>query len=552
MSKFALFILILFVAVSVAGFWYWHKNQYSKEILKLEILGPEVVQAGEEADYLVRFKNNGSVRLEDVKFSFEFPDHSLVENHPDLRVTQKLDDIYPGEERVLEFKARLFGKEGDVLTAKASLTYRPKNLKARYESQTSFSTQIKFVPLTLEFDLPLKAEKGEEISFSLNYFSNIEYTLENLRVKIEYPKGFEFGSASPQALDEKEWDIFHLTQADGGRIKIRGKIEGDEGEQKIFKAQVGLIVNSEFWPLKEVARSLEIVEPSLYISQTVNNSLNYTAKTGELLHYKIFFKNIGSKPIQKKFLIVKLDGEFFDLNSLKSEKGEYSAGDNTLIFDWKNIPSLRFLDAEEEGEVEFWVRVKDKEKIREKIKNPVLRDAVSVGGVEKSFETKINSEIELSQKVYFQQEEFFGNSGPLPPKVGETTTYTVVWQLKNYWNDLKNVKARMRLPKNVRLTGKMFPEDAKITFDSASKEVVWTVEEVEAFKGVEDIPLTVAFQIEFIPDASQRYKTALLVNKAEVVGEDTWTEQEIKGEAPEVDTTLPDEEGVGESQGIVE
>ncbi len=554
MNKAIIFIIfiIIIAGVSAAGYWYWQGQQYSKEVLKVDILGPDQIQAGEEVEYLVKFKNNGNVRLEQPELIFQYPDNAFPVEGKELRITEEIEDIYPGEERVVSFKAHIFGKEGDVLKAETWLSYQPKNLTARYESKTSLTTQIKTVPFTFEFDLPLKVEQGERIDFSLNYFSNIDYLLENLRVKIEYPDGFEFLSSKPTALDNTDWDLPVLTQADGGRIQIEGILDGNEGAKKAFKAQIGLVNNNQFVLLKESSQSVEIVEPSLYISQLINGSQNYPANVGDMLHYEIFFKNIGRSPIQKKFLFVKLDSDFFDLNSLKSDKGEFGRGDNSIIWDWKVVPSLKFLDSNDEGKVDFWVNVKDGSAGR-KIKNPLLQNKVTVAGTDKLFEIKINSGVELEQKVYYQ-EEVFGNSGPLPPQIDQKTTYTVFWQIENSWNDLENVKVKTQLPSSVSVTGRFFPDNAKFTFDSQSREVLWNVSKVDAFQGSgeEGSPLTLAFQIEFVPDAFQRGRTPWLVKDTEIIGTDSFTLDIIEEKADGVNTTLPDDQTVSSGQGIVE
>ncbi|MDI6883085.1 MAG: hypothetical protein QMC93_01250 [Patescibacteria group bacterium] len=546
---FIIFILIVFVGIGLAGYWYWQRNTYSKEILKLEILGQEEVQAGDEIEYSVRFKNNGKVRLEDVELGFEYPKTSIPQEGQTQRITQKIEDIYPGEERVVKFKAKVFGKENDILTVKAYLSFLPKNLKARYEVETSFVSRIKFVPLTFEFDLPLRIEGGEEIKFSLNYFSNIEELLKNLRVKINYPSGFSFLSSLPKGLDETEYFLPSLAQASGGRIEIKGKIEGQEGEEKVFKAQLGMLKDGEFWLLKEASQSIKIVEPSLHLSFLINNSQNYSASPGDFLHYEIFFRNIGRDPVQKKFLLAHLEGDFFDLASLKSEKGEIGKGDNTVLWDWKIVPELRFLDIDQEGKVEFWVKLKGN--INYQPKNPKLKVKVNLAGLEKVFETKLNSQLEFSQKVYFEQ-EFFQNKGPLPPRVGESTEYVVLWQVKNSWNDLRNVKVKAVLPENVRPTGKIFPTDARFTFDSDSREVIWNIGEVKAWQGFKEEPLTLAFQIEFRPTVSQKGQSPLLIKEAEILAEDVFSSEILQEKAEGKDTTLPDDETVNEEQGIVE
>ncbi len=543
-------IIIFFLAVGLAGFWYYQKNNYSKEVLKLEILGPEYAQAGEEIEYLVRYKNNGDVVLEDPELTFQFPDNSIIKEGEDLRRTKKTEDLYPGEEKSFKFSAHLLGRENETVMAQAWLSYQPKNLNARYESKTSFSTQIRFVPLTFEFDMPSKIETGQELRFSLNYFSNCQCQLSDLRIEVDYPDGFTFKDAAPKDLDETEWDIGYLFQADGGQVEIVGDIRGETGEQKIFRAKLGIYKEGRFVVLKEAAQSLRIVEPSLYISQTINSSPNYIANPGDMLHYEIFFKNIGDTPFQKKFMLVKLEGEAFDLDSLRSNNGESGPGDNSIIFDWKRVPALSYLDAGEEGKVEFWIKAQS-EAFETHIKNPVLANQIIVSEIEKNFEVKLNSNPVITQAAYFQN-EFFDNSGPLPPTVGQDTTYTIVWQVKNYWNELTNVKVKSVLPDNVKPTGNIFPEDVKFTFDSDSQEVMWTINELAAYQGISDNPLTLAFQVRLTPEADQRSEPAVLVEKTEITGQDKFTEDVVSSSVPALDTVLNKDDSVSAEEGIVQ
>lgn len=551
MNKYViLFILLVVAVVGVTGFWYWQGGEYSKDILKLEILGQKDAQAGDQVKYLVRFKNNGKVRLEEPELIFEYPEKAIPTDDVSSRVIKQLEDIYPGEERMVEFLSNIFGKEGDILESKAWLTYRPKNLKARYESKTSFVTQIGVVPLTFEFDLPLKVESGEDIEFSLNYFSNMRDVLERLRIKIFYPEGFYFLSSTPKALDETEWSPPSLSPADGGRISIKGAIEGDENENKVFRAQLGVIKDGEFILLKEATEAVAITEPSFFISQLINGSQNYVARPNDLLHYEIFFKNIGKKPIQKKFLFAKLEGDFFDLDTLKTLDGEVGRGDNSIIWDWKKVSDLRFLDAEEEGTVEFWVNLKDT--VVNNIENPVLRNEVTIAGTQKILDTKINTKIQLVQKVYYE-EDIFGNHGPLPPTVGTSTTYTVLWQAKNSWNALYGVKVKSILPEYIRPTGKIFPEDAKFTYDSVSREAIWTIGDLNAFQGKDgdSMPLTLAFQVEYTPIDEHEGETMVIVRDTDIFGEDVFTKDILNEKAKAVSTTLPDDESVSDEQGVV-
>ena len=540
-NKFAIFIIILAVILAGVGIWYWQKNSYSKEILKLEILGPDEADLVEEVEYTVKYKNNGNIRLESARLTFEFPSYSIREEGKPLREEMVLEDIYPGQEKTFSLKARLLGKEGEIKEAKAWLSYQPKNLKARYESETSKAIRIKSVPLTLEFDLSSQVESGKDISFELNYFSNANYPLFNLGIKTEYPADFEFVSSKPSALEKTDWEIGLLNKAQGGRIQITGKLRGEVGEQQQFKAQLGSWQDGRFVLLKETIRAVEIVVPSLYISQQINNNPQYMASAGDTLHYEISFKNIGKDVLNNLFLVANLEGDLFDLATLKAPTGEFEVGDNSIIFDWRKIPKLQFLNVGDEGEVEFWVELKDDwQNTGSQSKDITLKNKVYLSQAQKEFTTKVNSKIVISQNGYFA-DEVFGNTGPTPPMAGQTTTYTVIWQAKNYYNDVKNAKVKAILGKGVSLTGKIFPQDAHLTFDSTSREVVWGVGDLAAGRGILDASPNIAFQIAFTPTASQQGATFTLVSKAKITAEDQFTGTVVEGESSTINT-----EGVGQ------
>ena len=90
------------------------------------------------------------------------------------------------------------------------------------------------------------------------------------------------------------------------------------------------------------------------------------------------------------------------------------------------------------------------------------------------------------------------------------------------------------LGSNVRLTGKIFPEEANLTFDSNSREVVWKLENLEAGQGVLGTAgPSVAFQLALTP---QQAGNLTLVGTARVTGEDEFTGLMTSAEAPVINT----------------
>jgi len=559
MKKIKLSILILAAIAGISGFYYYQRNIYSKESLRLEILGQEKVDLFQEVEYIVKYKNNGNARLEEPELTFEYPEYSIPTEGTSLRVTKTSEEldgaIYPGEEKTFTFKARLLGKEGEAKKAKATLNYKPKNLKTSYESSTTFTSVIQDIPLTLEFDLPSSVGAGKQFNFQLNYFSNIDYPISNLRITVDYPSGFEFIESVPKSLEKNEWNIGILNRAQGGRIKISGDVSGQVGEEKVFQAKIGIWQEGEFILLKETNKGITLEKPSLYVFQQINGNPKYVASPGDLLHYEIFFQNMGEEFLNNLSLICKLEGKAFDFNTLRAPQGSFAQGDDSIIFDWKKISKLQFLDADEEGEVEFWIELKDEWPVEGSgDKNPEIKNNIFLSQIQEEFINKVNSKLVVLQKGYFQ-DEIFGNSGPIPPKAGEATTYTITWQLKNFYNDVNNVKVKAKLPGNVELTGNIFPEteSSKFAFDSQSREIVWQAGDLKMSQGVSGTAApNISFQVKLIPTFSQAGQTPEIIGIAEISGEDQWTNTTIISHASAITTSLPDDETITAGGGIVQ
>lgn len=547
--KIIIILSLIIIGLILVGYWYYKGQSFSKGIMKLEILGPDSTQMGQEITYTVRYRNNSDFTLEDPKLTFEYPEYSVGEDGKN-RAIQVLGDIYPGDERFVQFKTRLFGKEDDLRSAKAYLSYRPKNLTAYYESETTLTTKIDLVPLSLDFDLPSKLEAGREIEFSINYFSNMDYDLSGLRITVVYPGNFEFLGSDPKTLEKTEWEISSLKKAEGGRIKINGRSTAETGNKIKFEADLGVWQQGEFILLKEADKEVEIIKPLLYISQQINGSVDYVASSGEKLHYEIYFRNIGDTSFENLYLINKLDGLAFDLSSIEVNSNQARIDDNLIIWDWKQVANLRYLGVQEEGKVEFDVRLKDAwQTSNAQLNNTIVKNRVNIDSITQEFQTKVNSRLVALQRGLYQDNGVFGNSGPIPPVVGQSTTYTIEWQVNNFYNDVKNVKVRATLPSNVSLTGKISPDDqiSNFSFDNASREIVWSVaDDLTAGTGVSTMAPNVFFQISLTP--SQTGGAITLINKPRITGEDQWTGRNIIWEGQALDTTLLDSTAPVESE----
>jgi len=539
-------LILIFLILFVLAFLIYKRTSFSKEVLRLEIIAPDELSFGQEVEYLVKYKNTGKFRLEDLRLYFECPKFSTAKEGKKTSGEVSLGDLYPGQEGNFSFFCVIYGKEGEKKEAKASISFRPKNLKSRFEVKTVSASILKKIPLTFEFDFPHKIEPEKEFKFYLNYYSGLEETISNLKISVDFPLNFQLISSS-LAQKEGYYEISSLGKGEGGKIEFLGKIIGEAGEEKNFKANLFSEINGELILLKETTKKIILEKPTIFLRQEINGKPDYVASPGEILHYEIYFKNIGETPLENLIWVSQLVGDAFDLSFVQSKTGFHKEGDNSIVFDPKDEPKLAFLLPMEEGKIEFWV------KLKEDFKNPLIKHRIFVGGVKEEFETKIKSKLEIDQKIVYQ-DEIFGNSGPLPPKVGETTTYTILWQVKNYYSDTKDVKVKATLPEFVSLTNKIFPEEEKdhFSFDPKSREINWFVGELKKGEGVNNRGPILAFQISFLPQKNQKGKIIQLISDAEISGQDVFTQQNLKSTFPALTTSSLIDQGFKQEMGVVE
>ena len=556
--KISLVVIAVLIALTA---WYWSQNTHSKEVLKLEILGPSSIEAGEDVNYIVKYKNNGNVRLENARLIFEYPENSIIseelrENEDDniiIRSSQKVElilaDIQPGEERSANFKGTVYGEENSTAISVAELEYTPRNLTASYKSETTHTTIISGVPFTFEVNLPTRVESGKEFTFDINYFSRIDRPLSDLRIKVSYPQGFEFKESRPKpSFESNEWEVGVLNKGQGGRIEVTGTIKGDVDQAKIIKAELGFWQDGRFIPLKSSSRGMQLAAPMIFITYQINGKSDYVASPGDYLYYEVFFKNTGEDFLENLFLTVKLNESVVDFNNVQAGSGNFQKSAGMILWDSTSVSQLKFLPTMEEGRVDFWVKLRDDIKSA----NPEVRVELSLGEVKERITTKIGSKVVLSQKGYFEKGPF-DNYGPQPPKVGSSTSYTVHWQIQNYHNNLSDAKIRATLAPGVRLSGEFYPKESNISFDPISREVVWDIGSIPSAISSEEESLVEAFfQIIFDPQSSQIESVVEIVSDAKFSAKDEWTNSTISSEYRSIDTTLPDDPSVTEEKGIVE
>jgi len=445
------FGLLLIIGILIIEFFF--------PVIKIEsdISGPLTSKAGELVTYTVTYKNTGGVSVSNPKLVFVYSTHSFPEKGELMEIVQADifgDVFHPKEEKTFQFKARLFGKKGEKIIMKHWLSYDDNQIS----EVGTFSTQISEIPIDLELDLPpgvpIFPEARSDFRFRVRYASFIDYPLSDLKVNVIYPGDFSLKETRPEGIQADQWEIATLGKNETGEIEIFGEFpEGQEiGEEMSFAATLSISMFGEEVLLKETEKRAVTFEPVVFISQTIDGKADYIPLPGERLHYEISFHNIQNEPLRDLTLISVLEGNLYDLFSIEVRRGEVKPGDNSIIWTGEKTFELRYLQPGEEGKVEFWVNLKpDYEPKNISEINTVITNVITMGEFEKEFRTKVNSNLDIEQEGYYGDKYgFFENIG-FPPTVNKTTSYTIVWRIKNLYNLIQDVKVRASLPPEVNV-----------------------------------------------------------------------------------------------------
>lgn len=100
--------------------------------------------------------------------------------------------------------------------------------------------------------------------------------------------------------------------------------------------------------------------------------------------------------------------------------------------------------------------------------------------------------------------------GPLPPRVGEKTSFWIVWSIGPTDADLSQVSVQTSLPENVRASGK-FASSAHGTFQTDGKNSIWSIPTLPATGGAR---VTGAFEIELTPSLYNKGRVAPLIEES--------------------------------------
>jgi hypothetical protein len=225
------------------------------------------------------------------------------------------------------------------------------------------------------------------------------------------------------------------------------------------------------------------------------------------------------------------------------------------------IPDLKSLAKDQQGTIEFTVPVRPTTEAKLISRFEIQSYAqFALGGVavdqtndnqanrSNQLTLKINSDINLDEAVrYFDEDNIGVGTGPLPPKVGETTTVKVYWTIKNNLHEISGLRVATTLPSGVTWDFKDQASVGSLQYDSITNQVIWEIGRLPL-----SVPLIKAeFSIALKPRASDFNKIMILASGTTLVGQDNQTTFPIN-KVLKAQTTKLEKDDIANTDGIVQ
>ncbi len=523
---------------------------YSEEQILLTVNGPRQVASAETSDFTVIYSNKNWSALENVSLIVSYPDGFQPDEDSKIKISGSQLEIPLGTVNArtdgkANFSGKFYGSRGETLFLKMRLRYSPSSLSSQFEKEEQYGVSIASSILALNMIAPQQSSSDSMVEYAIDYASQSDRVLPNIRVKVEYPEQFTFLSAEPAPSEGNSvWYIGTLNPDQKGKIMVKGKLAGAHDEVKKARASIGYTESGKFVAYGASEQLTRIVIPPLSITQTINGQRDLSVNAGDVLNFNIAYRNESNIGLRDAIITLNLNSGVLDYSKLRQENGSYDSSNKTLIWKASDIPGLARLNPGEGGTVSFTIPVLNpipesvsgknfSIQTTAKIDSPDVPTPIGSNKIiaSNTLVTRVNSSVSIG--VYLAQDDsMLVGRGPIPPVAGQETLYTLKIRLNNEYNDITGAKLGVTLPSSSRYQKKFAPDTEAVEWNDRTNTLVWDLATYRAARG-ENRELR--FQVAATPDVSLINKDLSLINGIVFTGKDQFTKQDIRIERNEQD-----------------
>ncbi|MEX1998008.1 MAG: hypothetical protein WEA04_05055 [Candidatus Andersenbacteria bacterium] len=572
-------LLIFLFGSAVAGtLWYRLRQTVKQEQIRVELTAPTEFTTGETITYRAQLRNDSYVDWENVELVFEPPrgfryresSHELQRNNKQYTAT--LNTLASGQEATVEINGQLLGEHNASLVARAEVVFTPKNFPSgRFTKSTLATTVITLVPIDVAIDATDEAQSGERLLVTVQVRNNSPNTLEGAYLRINPAPGMEVAPEDAQfspgfSVVDSRWELGVLEPLANVQRQLVVYVEGEPSERRTLDVELGIQDGEEEFIQRSVAHLITITASALAVEQVYNDQSNSLIVTPEeRISGVIRYTNIGTGGLKNVVIKVAFEGTGIDPASLRLPAGAYDPTTRTITWTAASVSALATVQPRQEGSVSYEFQILPAAGFPtsgDDAKNNVLTaiatidspDLITPTGQQRNLVSD-RSVLSIATTLSLETDAFYDDgrlgiesSGPLPPRAGEQTTYTLRFRLGSTLNDMGDVKLVAVLPDGVRYMDKIYKTAGEVTFNERTGEIIWTLPTLAGLTARALPGEELQAQIAITPAEHQRGQSITFLNRLTAEGTDLFTENSIQTQI----TSFPTTETAVRNKGTVE
>jgi hypothetical protein len=344
------------------------------------------------------------------------------------------------------------------------------------------------------------------------------------------------------------------------RITLVGTLLGQDKEQRVFHFTVGT-ANTSTEQTPAVAymtqdTTVTIMAPFINATLALNGdtSTNMVVTPGSRQNVTISYANTLATSITNATIAIAISGSAVDYDSIQTTSGFYRSADRTIVFSRDTDSSLAMLAPGASGIGSFTFSTLP----AGALSAPTLTFTISVSGTRVG-QTNVPEEVSASatktvkvataaalSAFALHTSGSLSNSGPIPPKANQATTYTIVLNVQNKGSAIAGGMVTTVVPSYVSYTDRTSGMGA-FSYDSASHTVSWNIGELAQGATAQGV-----FQVAFTPSTSQKGTSPELTGAVSFSGHDRFAGVQISASADPITIETRGDPGYVSSMGTVQ
>ncbi|HVN26823.1 MAG TPA: hypothetical protein VMT99_04225 [Candidatus Paceibacterota bacterium] len=561
------------LVLALAGIaWFVTANSHPAPQVALSLTAPSQVAVGQPFAVTVSASNPSAQALAGTQLSVVVPDGFSFVGAPSGTRAQEvsLGTLAPGASTSTAMNLVAIGTTNTVGQVKAAITYGlAGNENAQFEKDAQTDVIVGGAVLSVAVNAPQAVFSGQTFAVTVTYLNQGTDTVPDAQFVMDFPAAFAFTSSSALFTSNgasvggtrRTWDLGAIAPAASGTFTISGSLNGPAGASYALAGALNGVLNGSSFPIQSQTVTVAVAQSPLEIGITLNNSSTYVASAGDELNYELTYANNSSVSFQNVMITAKLTGSMYDFSKLKTN-GSFNSVNDTITWTVASVPGLASVAPGQGGTIDFSVNAKSAYPIRlvsdknftlkalATITSPTLPPNTPLGSNTQSIvqlATKVGGAVTLGASAYRRDPLGIANTGPYPPRVNQSSTYTVHWKITNYATDLSNVVVSAYLQSGSTFTGVASSTVPSSTpqYDSATGLVTWTLPALQATAGILTPAPEAVFQVSNTPAVNEVGQRVLLMSETSLVATDTFTGEPVAAQADVITTDLPDDASLG-------